>query len=34
MPGASGAMYGSSVLTRRKYWLAQFALACGTALEW
>lgn len=27
-------MYGSSVLTRRKYWLAQLALACGTALEW
>lgn len=36
-PGAMakpGLLYGSSTLTRRKYWLAQLALACGTALEW
>jgi hypothetical protein len=32
--GGGGMLYGSSQLTRRTYWYAQLALACGTALEW
>lgn len=36
--GAQGAppvrTYGARGMTRRTYWLAQTALACGSILEW